>query len=325
MHYNTDRPHQSLDMAFPADLFRPTPGDGIGLKLPPALTADVPDTSTTDIVLPVPGPQLITASPGLVTALPTLAVAVSRTVPASGNLTVCGQQFWLGPALAGREITLWADTTVVHLMRDGVRLKTVPSRLSLAQLHQLLADDGHPAGLPPISTGPVQPGGSIEVERTINAVGALALGGRQHPVGFHLAGRRVTVRVDHGVLHLLGPDRTALRSLPNPLTTAELARIRDARPAGPPPAHTDDLLRVDRRVSSRGSISIAGQRIHVGIGHAGRTVTVEHTDTTFRIRDGDQLLTEVVRTTTKQIARFKARKPEPLRRRTTVLDEPDDR
>ena len=46
-------------------------------------------------------------------------------------------------------------------------------------------------------------------------------------VGFHVAGRRVTVRVDHGVLHLLGPDRTVLRSRPNSLTPAELARIRD--------------------------------------------------------------------------------------------------
>jgi hypothetical protein len=35
------------------------------------------------------------------------------------------------------------------------------------------------------------------------------------------------------------------------------------------------LLRVYRPVSSRGSISIAGQPLHVGIGHAGRIVTVE--------------------------------------------------
>ncbi|WP_191971114.1 hypothetical protein [Micromonospora aurantiaca (nom. illeg.)] len=30
-------------------------------------------------------------------------------------------------------------------------------------------------------------------------------------------------------------DGALLRSLPNPLTSAEVARIRDARPAGPPP------------------------------------------------------------------------------------------
>jgi hypothetical protein len=68
-------------------------------------------------------------------------------------------------------------------------------------------------------------------------------------------------------------------------------------------------------VSSRGSITIAGQRIHVGIGHAGHTVTVAEADTSFRVLAGDQLLTEVPRTATKPIARFKARKPEPPRQR----------
>jgi hypothetical protein len=43
-------------------------------------------------------------------------------------------------------------------------------------------------------------------------------------------------------------------------------------------------------------------------------VTVEDAETTFRVHDGDQLLADVPRTTTKPIARFKARKPEPPRR-----------
>jgi len=70
-------------------------------------------------------------------------------------------------------------------------------------------------------------------------------------------------------------------------------------------------LRVDRRISSRGSISVAGQRIQVGIGHAGHAVTVELADTTFRVYDAGQLLIEVTRRTTKTLARFKARKPQP--------------
>jgi UTP-glucose-1-phosphate uridylyltransferase len=85
---------------------------------------------------------------------------------------------------------------------------------------------------------------------------------------------------------------------------------------------------VDRRVSCRGSISVARQRIQVGIGHAGQTVTVEQADTTLRVFNGDQLLTEVRRTTTAMIARFKARKPETPRRphhvqnATTISTEP---
>ena len=140
------------------------------------------------------------------------------------------------------------------------------------------------------------------VRRTNNATGLLALAGRQHPVGFHLAGHRVTVRIDHGVLRLLGPSRTVLRSLPNLLSSAQTARIRDARPAGPAPTPAVAGLRAERRVSSRGSVSIAGQKIQVGIGHAGRTHTIEEADTTFRVYAGDELLTEVLRTTASKIA-----------------------
>ena len=70
-------------------------------------------------------------------------------------------------------------------------------------------------------------------------------------------------------------------------------------------------MRVERRVSCRGSLVIAGQRIHVGIAHAGTTLTVEAADTTFRVYEADHLITEVTRSTTKAIARFKARKAEP--------------
>ena len=38
--YDTNRPHQSLDMDFPAMRFRPRPIDELGLWLPPALSAD---------------------------------------------------------------------------------------------------------------------------------------------------------------------------------------------------------------------------------------------------------------------------------------------
>lgn len=49
--------------------------------------------------------------------------------------------------------------------------------------------------------------------------------------------------------------------------------------------------------------------------HAYRTVTVETANTTWRIYNGDELLTEVALTTSKNVARFKARKPEAPRQR----------
>ncbi|MEU4552914.1 hypothetical protein [Micromonospora violae] len=139
--------------------------------------------------------------------------------------------------------------------------------------------------------------------------------GQLGPQSFDFAGRRVTVRLDRGLMQI-SADGVLLRSLPNPLTPAEIAGIRDARPAGPPPTPALEPVRVERRGSCRGALVIAGQRIHVGMAHAGATLTVEAADTTFRVYNGDQLLAEVPRTTLKPIARFKVRKPEPSRRRT---------
>jgi hypothetical protein len=84
--YNHCRPHQSLDMACPADRFSPSPADdGLELWAPPDLQpASVPAAS----------------SPGApVTAEPVQwpdAIEIDRVVPASGNMSIGPQQFWLG-------------------------------------------------------------------------------------------------------------------------------------------------------------------------------------------------------------------------------------
>ncbi|MEE6259497.1 DDE-type integrase/transposase/recombinase [Plantactinospora sonchi] len=133
--YNTERPHQSLAMAFPVDRFAPSPADEhLPPRLPPALTATIPAPRQPLSVAPASAPSTDQNTPSAPTMAVVddvgLAVEVTRLVPASGNLTVCGQQFWLSPTRAGLPVTLWADTTVVHLLIDGVRLKTVPSRLT---------------------------------------------------------------------------------------------------------------------------------------------------------------------------------------------------
>jgi hypothetical protein len=168
-------------------------------------------------------------------------VGIDRVVPVSGNLAVRGQQFWLGPDRAGTPVTLWADTTVVHLFLRGQRLKSLASRLSADDLRRLLADGGRPAGPPPIpsfiNTGPgLGYVGAIEVERLVNAVGCISVAARSVPIGTPLAGRRVTLRLDGTLLQVIDNNGDAgilLRSLPFPLTTAQLARIRGSRPAGP--------------------------------------------------------------------------------------------
>ncbi|WP_176728510.1 hypothetical protein [Planobispora rosea] len=67
---------------------------------------------------------------------------------------------------------------------------------------------------------------------------------------------------------------------------------------------------MQRRVSSRGWIAVAGQRIGVGIGHAAATVTVEEANATFRITCAGQAVAEVARTTTRPVTRFKVRTPQ---------------
>jgi hypothetical protein len=52
-------------------------------------------------------------------------------------------------------------------------------------------------------------------------------------------------------------------------------------------------LRVQRRVSRRGALVVAKQRIHVGIVHAGRALTVEAADATWRIYDDNGVVAEV--------------------------------
>ena len=98
--YNTDRPHQGIGMAFPADRFRPNTAEVLPLKPPPSLAAG------TDAIPDVP---VVVAAPVPPVALPIgLAVEVDRVAPASGNMTISGHQFWLGPLLAGQEVTMWA-------------------------------------------------------------------------------------------------------------------------------------------------------------------------------------------------------------------------
>uniref|UniRef100_UPI003F495E86 hypothetical protein n=1 Tax=Nonomuraea bangladeshensis TaxID=404385 RepID=UPI003F495E86 len=245
-----------------------------------------------------------------------LAVEFTRVVPASGNLAICGQQFWLGTHRAGLTLTLRADTDTVELLAGGVRIKKVPSRLTTRHLQRLIIEGGRRIRPAP---APLRPGagGAVVVDRTINASGLVVLGGRQYSVGYQFAGRRLTVRIDGAVLHL-SDGHTLLRTLPNPLIREEMARLRDARPAGLEPRPAAEPVRVQRRASSRGQVSVAGQRIRVGIGYAATTVTIEDTDGTFRITTyAGQVIAEVARTTTKSIARFKVRKPQHQRKVTT--------
>ena len=153
--YNTDRPHQSLAMAFPASRFTPA-SSSLELRIPAQLTA--PTTGSRSHRQPSPGPLPAQSLPAERShqrhprnGLP--AVEVDRVVPASGNLQLGGQQVWLGPALSGRRVTLWADAISLHVLLDGARIKTLPSRLGVTELARLAANGARPAGPSPLPAG----------------------------------------------------------------------------------------------------------------------------------------------------------------------------
>jgi hypothetical protein len=297
--YNTDRPHQSLDMAFPADRFTPAGEQVVTVKLPARLTQPVDQTLIAP-PLPVPVPAPVVAG----------AVEFERVVPASGNMQICGKQFWLGPARSGVTVTFWADTDVIHLMIAGTRIKSVRSHLSVNDLAALHRAGGRPAGPPPLPPAPAgQVRGPVEVDRTIGANGCVSLGQHLVLAAEILAGRRVGVRVEEHTLAFFDLDtRELLRTRPTPLTPAEVARLRSARPAGPPPQPATGPVRVQRRASNSGVVMVVGQKIALGRVHAHKTLTIDVTDTELAIHCDDGTRT-IRRTTDQPVTRIKAHRP----------------
>src|ERR1700742_18100 len=229
--YNIDRPHQALDMAPPIQRFtahadgqgKTASGEGLPLVLPAELelldsqhdgqqgsqqapqetvqeTARMPlDVLRRHEMGPAPRPASVT-------------VELDKTVPASGNLQIKGQQLWLGPDRAGTPITLRIDTSHLRVFLAGVLIKTVASKLAVSDLHALV-HAGHARLITAATPSHHQQTGVIEVDRTVSAVGYVALANKQFSVGYALAGRRVTLRFDARRMMVLDPaERTLLRT-----------------------------------------------------------------------------------------------------------------
>ena len=297
--YNHRRPHQSLEMACPDSKFQPHPvaGDGLELWAP----SDLETVST-------PGPAPEAGPPVTEPVRWPDAIEVDRVVPASGNMTIGPQQFWLGTSRTGQQVRFWIDTTTVHLSIGGWRIKTVPSRLSAVDLARLRHNGAHPAGPPPAGNAPgaLAATSCVEVQRLVNAAGIITLGNQVIQVGSPLAGQRARIRIDGQVLHVITQDGILWRTLPCPIPPGQRHKLQGVRLAGPDPL-PQPALTIQRKVSGRGGIQVARQRIQVGFLHAGKTVTIELGDTTLRVIDQHgELITTVPRNGTGEISRFKA-------------------
>jgi hypothetical protein len=218
-------------------------------------------------------------------------------------LWIGGQQVWLGPALSGRQITLWVDAISLHVLLDGARIKTLPSRLGTAELARLAAHGARPAGPSPLPTGD---GAVIEVDRTVNVTGGVSLADQQVGVGSPLAGQRVTLRMEGPLMAVLGHGGTLLRTLACPIPADRRYRLRGARRGRSLPPPPGGPITVQRRVSCRGALMVARQKIHAGMIHAGKTATVICEDNCFRVVIDGETAAVVPRTTTSEIHRYKA-------------------
>src|SRR5204863_4103889 len=101
-------------------------------------------------------------------------------------------------------------------------------------------------------------------------------------VGSPLAGQRARIRLDGQLMHVSTQDGVLWRTLPCPIPPGQRHRLQGVRLAGPAPL-PPSAITVQRRVSSRGGIQVARQRIQVGMSHAGKTVTILTENDNFRL------------------------------------------
>jgi transposase InsO family protein len=272
--YNHSRPHQALDMATPASLFRPSvsPDRELAAMAPrpgPAATAG-------------PVPRLVLSPSGG-------AVEFETVISPAGVLSVLPrvQRLKMGQALAGQVARIWADEVTVHVTIGGQLAKTVPSSLGPEDLAELRMRGAAPAGPPPAMPAPARadlPAGTvIEVDRAVDADGIADLAGCKIKVGAELARSKVTLRLDGHLLHVIRGGVLA-KTLPSPVPAGDRASLRGARIAGAPlPAPDPGPVSVQRKVPRDGVIMVTRQRLRVGATYAGKIVTVHVEDTHFRV------------------------------------------
>ena len=155
-------------------------------------------------------------------------------VPPSGSVNVLQTQaLWLGPAFAGRHVTIWADTHSLHVALDGQHVKTVASRLTVEQLSELARRGATPAGLPPAA--PALPRGrsrlpaghSVELDRVVGRDGIVRVANQSFVVPVQLAGQRIALRLDGRLMHAIADGRV-IKSWPMAIAPDKLTALTGA-------------------------------------------------------------------------------------------------
>ncbi|WP_042411071.1 IS481 family transposase [Streptacidiphilus carbonis] len=309
--YNHARPHQSLAMATPAAVFRPTPADpprpGHQVDLP---SVDPPQKAAVEELLAPRLPALLPSPRLPVDETQIGAVEFEALVSAIGRLCLPGGQQLIFPAaLGGRTTTVWADCRSIYVFLDGEFLRTRASQFTPADLRALVERGGRIAGPEPaasaLPTAPL-PSAVVEVDRLVGRDGDIGLAGARVKLAPHLAGQQVTLRFDGQLMHVIA-DGTVVKTMPAPVPVENRAQIGGARsPRATVIPPTAQALRAQRRVPADGVVMVAGQRLRIGRSHADKTVAIVIEDTVYRVLDGDTELSTHTRTSDKPIKQFRA-------------------
>lgn len=310
--YNYRRPHQSLQMATPYSLFRPHPVASAtpeSLPVAPAMPVRVPDRLAARSMRPDgPSPEKF---PITVDEREIYAVELEMMISPAGRIVLPGgQDLKFNPTMAGRTVTVWASDRTIHVLIGGELLRTRPSRLSATDLATLVLRGARPAGPEPgpsaIPRGPLPAAMVVEIGRTVGRDGDIQLAGHRIPLGAQLAGKRVALRIDGHLMHVIA-DGLLARTLPAPVTVDQVTKLRGARvPDQSLPPAPSQTPRAQRRVPKDGIIMVAKQRLRVGASHAGKTVIVVIEDTLFRVLHNDIELSVHTRKNPGPIRQYKA-------------------
>ena len=97
-----------------------------------------------------------------------------------------------------------------------------------------------------------------------------------------------------------------MRTVACPVPEQARLRLRGARAGTASPSGLSEPQKVVRRVSVRGAIMVGGQRIQVGLPHAGKTADITIEADTYQITVDDSATIIAPRTTSRDIKRHKA-------------------
>src|SRR5204863_9784556 len=113
-------------------------------------------------------------------------------------------------------------------------------------------------------------------------------------------------RMEGPLMAVLGHDGSLLRTLACPIPADRRWRLRGVRRARSLPPQPGGPITVQRRVSCRGALMVARQKIHAGMIHAGKIATVICENTQFRVVIDGETAAVVPRPITSEIHRDKA-------------------